>query len=98
MRGPSTTTKNGPCSLQLEEALKQQWRPSAAKNGMWMSALGFGVKDQLVFGPNDVNCSIIYTDASVLAWRIPQSMGSQRVRHDLATNTHVYTDEELQII
>ena len=65
---------------------------------MWMSALGFGVKDQLVFGPNDVNCSIIYTDASVLAWRIPwmeeldglQSMGSQRVRHDWVTNTHLY--------
>ena len=36
------------------------------------------------------------THSSILAWRIPrteepgglQSMGSQRVRHDLVTNTH----------
>ena len=38
------------------------------------------------------------THSSILAWRIPwreepgglQSMGSQRVRHDWATNTHLY--------
>jgi len=41
------------------------------------------------------------THSSILAWRIPwteepggpQSMGSQRVRRDLATNTHTYTDK-----
>ena len=39
------------------------------------------------------------THSSILAWRIPwteepgklQSIESQRVRHDLATNRHVYT-------
>ena len=39
------------------------------------------------------------TDPIILAWRIPwteepcelQSMGSQRVRHDRATNTHTHT-------
>ena len=38
------------------------------------------------------------THSSVLGWRIPwpeepgglQSVGSQRVRHDLATNTHIF--------
>ena len=41
------------------------------------------------------------THSSILAWRIPwteepggpQSMASQRVRHDLVTNTHMYTDK-----
>ena len=39
------------------------------------------------------------THSSILAWRIPwteepgrlQSMESQRVRHDLATNTHLFS-------
>ena len=39
------------------------------------------------------------THSSILAWRIPwteepgrlQSLGSQRVRHDRATNTHTHT-------
>ena len=31
MRSPHTATKTGPCSLQLEKARVQQWRPNAAK-------------------------------------------------------------------
>ena len=39
------------------------------------------------------------TQSSILAWRIPwteepgrlQSMGSQRIRHDRATNTYTYS-------
>ena len=41
----------------------------------------------------------VATHSSIVAWRIPwteepgrlQSMGSQRVRHDRATNTHTHT-------
>uniref|UniRef100_A0A8C0HUH2 Uncharacterized protein n=1 Tax=Balaenoptera musculus TaxID=9771 RepID=A0A8C0HUH2_BALMU len=32
MRSPRTTTKSGPCSLQLEKARTQQRRPNTAKN------------------------------------------------------------------
>ena len=43
------------------------------------------------------------THSSILAWRIPwteepgrlQSMGSQRVRHDLATITHSLSDKDI---
>ena len=46
-------------------------------------------------GREDLPEKGVATDTSVLAWRIPwteepgrlQFMGSQRVRHDLATNT-----------
>ena len=31
VRSPCTTANSGPCSLQLEKALSQQWRLSAAK-------------------------------------------------------------------
>ena len=45
------------------------------------------------------------THSSILAWRIPwteetgglQSMGSQRVRHDWATNTHTHTHTHMGI-
>ena len=32
MRSPRTATKSSPCSLQLEKARGQQWRPNTAKN------------------------------------------------------------------
>ena len=32
MRGLCTSTESGPCSPQLEKALKQQGRPNATKN------------------------------------------------------------------
>ena len=45
------------------------------------------------------------THSSKFAWRIPcteepgglQSMGSQRVRHSLATNTHIYVNASFSI-
>ena len=45
------------------------------------------------------------THSSILAWRIPwteepgrlQSMGSQRVTHDCATNTHTHTHTHIYI-
>ena len=46
------------------------------------------------------------THSSILAWRIPwteepgglQAMGSQRVGHDCATNTHTHTHALTQLI
>ena len=46
------------------------------------------------------------THSSILAWRIPwteepgrlQSMGSQRVGHDLVTDTHTHTHTHTAII
>ena len=29
-------------------------------------------------------------NSSILAWRIPYSKGSQRVRHNLVSNTHIF--------
>ena len=61
-----------------------------AMQGTWVQSLGW--KDPLEEG--------MATHSSILAWRIPwtkepgglQSMGSQRVRRDSATNTHTSPD------
>ena len=46
------------------------------------------------------------THSNILAWRIPwtekpgrpQSMGSQKVKHDYATNTHIHTHRHTLLI
>ena len=50
-------------------------------------------------GQEDLLEKRMATHSSILAWEIPwtaepgglQSMGSQKVRHDLMTNTHTHT-------
>ena len=72
----------GICSFGYLSVLKNL--PAMQETQVW----SLGQKDPLEKG--------MTTRSSILAWRIPwteesgelQSMGSQRVRHDWATNTH----------
>ena len=64
---------------------------SLAMHEMWVRSLG--LEDPLE--------EEMTTHSSILAWRIPwteepsrlQSMGSQRVRHDRATNAHTHNKD-----
>ena len=67
----------------------QMVKNPAAMQDTWVSSLG----------REDTLEKEMATPSSILAWRIPwtedpgglQSLGSQRVRHDWATNTFIFT-------
>ena len=85
--GRSTTEGIGyPPQYSWASLVAQLLKNSSAMWETWVPSLGW--EDPLKKGTA--------THSSILAWRIPQSMGLQRVRHDWVTFTfnfqHIITD------